>query len=146
MPQLQMNLRNIICMKTRVKWFKYWNTLTLSWRRPLLYRRANQWTGFYMITTSVMKELNNWSYQCETFIIIDQFISFYIRKIWQKFHSDKIFHVWKPKTSVHSELVFLAISQNNELNLDVISFVLWFRSCHSWYWTMTFFNTQLHLH
>ena len=40
-----------------------------------------------------MKELNNWSYQRETFIIIDQFISFYIRKIGQKFHSDKIFHV-----------------------------------------------------
>ena len=38
--------------------------LTFSWRRPLSYRnqsilisRANQWTGFYMITASVMKEL-----------------------------------------------------------------------------------------
>ena len=31
-------------------------TLTLSWRRPLSCR-ANQWTGFYMITASVMKEL-----------------------------------------------------------------------------------------
>ena len=37
--------------------------LTLSWRRPLLYRNqsidllANQWTGFYMITASVMKGL-----------------------------------------------------------------------------------------
>ena len=37
--------------------------LTLSWRRPLSYRnqsidlRANQWTGFYIITASVMKEL-----------------------------------------------------------------------------------------
>ena len=33
--------------------------LTLSWRRPLSYRNqsANQWTGFYMITGSVMKEL-----------------------------------------------------------------------------------------
>ena len=30
-------------------------SLTLSWRRPLSYR--NLWTGFYMITTSVMKEL-----------------------------------------------------------------------------------------
>ena len=29
--------------------------LNLSWRRPLSYR--NQWTGFYMITVSVMKEL-----------------------------------------------------------------------------------------
>ena len=38
--------------------------LTLSWRRPLSYRNqsidclANQWTGFYMITASVMKGLN----------------------------------------------------------------------------------------
>ena len=35
-----------------------WNKnifLTLSWRRPLSYR--NQWTGFYMITASVMKGL-----------------------------------------------------------------------------------------
>ena len=39
--------------------------LTLSWRGPLLYRnqsidlqsKANQWTGFYMITVSVMKVL-----------------------------------------------------------------------------------------
>ena len=31
-------------------------TLTLSWRRPLSCG-ANQWTGFYMITASVMKEL-----------------------------------------------------------------------------------------
>ena len=29
--------------------------LNLSWRRPLSYR--NQWTGFYMITVSVMKGL-----------------------------------------------------------------------------------------
>ena len=39
--------------------------LTLSWRRPLLYISqfidgANQWTGFYVITASTMKELN-WS-------------------------------------------------------------------------------------
>ena len=39
--------------------------LTLSWRGPLSYRtsplicRADQWTGFYMITVSVMKELNS---------------------------------------------------------------------------------------
>ena len=37
--------------------------LTLSWWRPLSYRnqskcRANQWTGFYMITASVMRKLN----------------------------------------------------------------------------------------
>ena len=32
-----------------------WHSLTLSWRRPLSYR--NQWTGFYMITASVMREL-----------------------------------------------------------------------------------------
>ena len=38
--------------------------LTLSWRRPLSYRnqsidlRSNQWTGFYMITAAVMKQLN----------------------------------------------------------------------------------------
>ena len=39
--------------------------LTLSWRRPLPYRNqsidllcsTNQWTGFYMITASVVKEL-----------------------------------------------------------------------------------------
>ena len=39
--------------------------LTLSWRGPLSYRnqsidlqsKANQWTGFYMITASVIKEL-----------------------------------------------------------------------------------------
>ena len=32
--------------------------LTLSWRRPLSYRNsANQLTGFYMTTASVMKEL-----------------------------------------------------------------------------------------
>ena len=36
------------------------NDLTLSRWRPLSYRNqsANQWTGFYMITTSVMKELS----------------------------------------------------------------------------------------
>ena len=49
-------------------WWLYesdWEKLiTLSWRRPLSYRNqsidwsANQWTGFYMITASVMKELN----------------------------------------------------------------------------------------
>ena len=31
--------------------------LILSWRRPLSYR-ANQWSGFYKITVSVMKMLN----------------------------------------------------------------------------------------
>ena len=46
-----------------VYWPKY-AILALSWRRsyhietsPLIYR-VNQWTGFYMIETSVMKELN----------------------------------------------------------------------------------------
>ena len=40
--------------------------LILSWRRPLSYRNqsidcsANQWTGFYMITAAVMKELTLW--------------------------------------------------------------------------------------
>ena len=34
------------------------NLLTLSWRRPLSYRnQSTEWTGFYMITASVMKEL-----------------------------------------------------------------------------------------
>ena len=39
------------------------NVLVLSWRGAISYRsqslicRANQWTGFYMITASVMKEL-----------------------------------------------------------------------------------------
>ena len=38
--------------------------LTLSCRRPLSYRNqsANQWTGLYMITASVMKELNEAEY------------------------------------------------------------------------------------
>ena len=37
--------------------------LTLSWRRPLSNRNqsANQWTGFYMIVASVMKELKVWT-------------------------------------------------------------------------------------
>ena len=46
--------------------------LTLSWRRPLLYRNQsidlqskNQWTGFYMITVPIMKELNVWSVESE---------------------------------------------------------------------------------
>ena len=42
------------------------STLTLSWRRPLSYGnqsidllcKSNQWPGFYIITASVMKELN----------------------------------------------------------------------------------------
>ena len=38
-----------------VKYIQGWQ-LTLLWRRPLSYR--DQWTGFYMITASVMKELN----------------------------------------------------------------------------------------
>ena len=44
--------------------------LTLSWRRPILYRKyieicsANQWTGFYMITASVMKGLNRCKKYC----------------------------------------------------------------------------------
>ena len=35
-------------------------SLTLSWRRPLSYRNCsrNQWTGFYMITASALKELS----------------------------------------------------------------------------------------
>ena len=42
----------------------YEKLITLSWRTPLSYRNqsidcsANQWTSFYMITASVMKELN----------------------------------------------------------------------------------------
>ena len=39
--------------------------LTLSWRRPLSHRNQcndlqSRWTGFYMITASVMKELKEW--------------------------------------------------------------------------------------
>ena len=40
-----------------------WRHLTLSWRRPLSYRnranqcRANQWTGFHMISAPFTKEL-----------------------------------------------------------------------------------------
>ena len=43
----------------------YMKILTLSWRRPLSYRNqslicsASQWTGLYMITTSVMKQLKS---------------------------------------------------------------------------------------
>ena len=43
---------------------KSWFILTLSWghyhiEASLLICRANQWTGFYMITASVMKELKD---------------------------------------------------------------------------------------
>ena len=31
--------------------------LTLSWRGPLSYRNLHQWSGFYMITAPIMKEL-----------------------------------------------------------------------------------------
>ena len=50
---------------TLEKAIKLNSSLTLSWRRPLSYRnsplicRENQWASFYMITVSVMKELNN---------------------------------------------------------------------------------------
>ena len=37
-------------------------SLTLSWWRSIC--RANQWTGFYMIGTSIMKELNTLSFNC----------------------------------------------------------------------------------
>ena len=50
--------------------------LTLSWRRPLSYRNQsirNHWTGFYMITGSVMKELN--------FDLINENCSLFIAKI-----------------------------------------------------------------
>ena len=41
--------------------------LTLSWRRPISYRNqsiegANQWTGFYVISASVMKGLSQFGY------------------------------------------------------------------------------------
>ena len=44
-------------------WNKEW-CLTLSWRKSLSYKNqsidllCNQWTGFYMIGTSIIKELN----------------------------------------------------------------------------------------
>ena len=49
-----------------VEWV--WNGLTLLWRGSLSYRNqsidfsANQWTGFYIIGVSVMKELTTSSY------------------------------------------------------------------------------------
>ena len=56
--------------------------LTLSWRRSLSYRNhsidllcllhwltPNQWTGFYMITASVMKELTHKSYYLPSFLL-----------------------------------------------------------------------------
>ena len=48
-------------------WFYVSGRLTLSWRRPLSYR--NQWTGFYMITVSVMKELSYFNrMSCYTYL------------------------------------------------------------------------------
>ena len=49
--------------RTKASIYEYWYSicfhLTLSWRQPLSYRnQSNQWTGFYMITASVMKELS----------------------------------------------------------------------------------------
>ena len=52
--------------------------LTVSWRRPLPYRNQpidlqnNQWTGFYMTTTPVMKELMS---QCITRIPYTKYVS-----------------------------------------------------------------------
>ena len=53
--------------KTKIVHIRHWEdilkvsctfNLTLSWRRPLSYgNQSNQWTGFHMITGSVMKEL-----------------------------------------------------------------------------------------
>ena len=69
---------------TELIWFNIWfklafyqmqidkllvQALTFSWRRPLSYRnqsidlRSNQWTGFYMITASVMKGLSHWYHE-----------------------------------------------------------------------------------
>ena len=45
--------------------------LTLPWRKPLSYRNqsidllTNQWTGFYMITSSVIKELSLQLISCQ---------------------------------------------------------------------------------
>ena len=65
------NRRIFICNTLQMKlqepqllvlFFKY---LTLSWQRSLsqktspLIRRANQWTGFFMLGTSTMKALNH---------------------------------------------------------------------------------------
>ena len=52
-----------IGLKNRDRKFSFFLPLTLSWRRSLSYRTspliccADQWAGFYMILTSVMKEL-----------------------------------------------------------------------------------------
>ena len=53
--------------KTKIVHIRHWEdilkvsctfNLTLSWRTPLSYgNQSNQWTGFHMITGSVMKEL-----------------------------------------------------------------------------------------
>ena len=56
--QIKNNIRSLRLTGINAK--KLMFPLTLSWRRPLTYRNqssANQWTGFYMITASVMKEL-----------------------------------------------------------------------------------------
>ena len=54
-----------------VKWV---NMLTLSWLRPLSFCSTNQWTGFYMITASVMKELTSmWNLQVLR-SLVDDFI------------------------------------------------------------------------
>ena len=60
------------CKGFLMKWVNLFDLLnpdllTLSWRRPLSYRNqsidllcsANQWTGFYMITVFVMKQLKD---------------------------------------------------------------------------------------
>ena len=56
--QIKNNIRSLRLTGINTK--KLMFPLTLSWRMPLSYRNqssANEWTGFYMITASVMKEL-----------------------------------------------------------------------------------------
>ena len=52
--------------------------LTLSWR-------ANQWTDFYMITASVMKELNKRDELVSKCGNINRFTLNYYKKIWTVF-------------------------------------------------------------
>ena len=90
---------------TELIWFNVWfklafcqmqidkllvQALTFWWRRPLSYRnqsidlRSNQWTGFYMITASVMKGLSHWYHELKIWSCENTFarISGYTFKIF----------------------------------------------------------------
>ena len=76
------------------------NNLTLSWRRPLSYRNANQWTGFYMITAFVMKGLkeyleNNFcSFPRAFYSRSSQFGKFTCSRFWSRFNKSIFTRFW----------------------------------------------------